>query len=513
MATARQRVYVISDLHLGGAPAATPGGRGFQLCTQVDALAEFIGQLAAQPATAEDRLELVINGDFVDFLAEKAPPGAAGGAPWSPIKEDPALAQQLLSDITGRNRPVFAALAELQRRGHTLTLLLGNHDVELAFPAVRQALATLLGIPEGGALRFLYDGEAYRVGDALIEHGNRYDRFNVVDHDALRRVCSLQSRGQRVPDSLRMPPPVGSQLVAEVMNPIKLDYPFIDLLKPESTAAVPLLLALEPKARAHAARLATLAVKASQHTYVTPAMPKRSGDISAASTPRTAELGARVADLGARASTPPTGADEADLQRVLVEALGPEAGSRFLAQLTPPGAGPEPARRGDIAARSGGWAGGISLLQLVLGGGEPASESRLAALHTALAAFCDPTLFDLHRESAKTPYFLAASELAQGDIRHVVMGHTHLARNIELPSGGRYLNSGTWADLMRVPEAVLGTDPQAARAALYELVQDIKAHRFQSLIWQRPTYARLELAGGRVQLASVEEYKGRHGPL
>ena len=56
MATARQRVYVISDLHLGGAPPATPGGRGFQLCTQVDALAEFIGQLAAQPLHGADDL-------------------------------------------------------------------------------------------------------------------------------------------------------------------------------------------------------------------------------------------------------------------------------------------------------------------------------------------------------------------------------------------------------------------------------------------------------------------------
>mgnify|MGYP000166730233 CR=1 FL=1 len=520
MTTARQRVYVISDLHLGGAPPTVPGGRGFQLCTQVEALAEFIGQLAAQPVSADDRLELVINGDFVDFLAEKAPPGAAGGSPWSPIKEDPQLAQQLLSDIATRNRPVIAALAELQRRGHTLTLLLGNHDVELAFPAVRQALTALLGVPASAALRFLYDGEAYRVGDALIEHGNRYDRFNVVDHDALRRVCSLQSRGQAVPEALRMAPPVGSQLVAEVMNPIKADYPFIDLLKPESTAAVPLLLALEPKARAHAARMATLAVKASQHTYVTPAMPKRSGDISAVGMGRGAELGGRVADLGGRSGAVAVGADEADLQRVLVEALGPEAGSRFLAQVAPPGPAPELARRGDISARSadiaargGGWAGGLSLLQLVFGGSEPASESRLSALHTALVAFCDSSLFDMRRESAKNPYFLAASELARGDIRHVVMGHTHLARDIELPSGGRYLNSGTWADLMRVPEAVLGADPQLARAALQELVQDIKAHRFQSLIWQRPTYARLEVAGDRVQLASVEEYTGRHGPL
>jgi UDP-2,3-diacylglucosamine pyrophosphatase LpxH len=510
MATARQRVYVISDLHLGGAPPASPGERGFQLCTQVNALAAFIDQLAGQAADPDNRLELVINGDFVDFLAEEGP-AAAGGSPWSPVKEDPQLALQLLSDIVRRNQPVMTALATLQQRGHTLTLLLGNHDIELAFPAVRKALAVALGVPPGGALRFIHDGEAYRVGDALIEHGNRYDRFNVVDHDALRRVCALQSRSQRVPEALRMPPPVGSQLVAEVMNPIKRDYPFIDLLKPESTAAVPLLLALEPKVRAHAARLATLALKAAQHTYTSPAMPKRSGDISAVSA-RSGELGARVADLGGRAAPPAPASDEAELQRVLIEALGPEAGSQFLAQLTPPGAGPEVARRGDIASR-GGWSGGLSLLKLVFGGSDAASESRLTALHNALVAFCDTSLFETAKEAVPSPYLLAARELAQGEIRHVVMGHTHLARNIELPGGGRYLNSGTWADLMRVPADVLGADSQKARAALEALVGDLRARRFQSLIWQRPTYARLELAGERVAEASVEEYQGRHGPL
>jgi hypothetical protein len=110
-------------------------------------------------------------------------------------------------------------------------------------------------------LRFIYDGEAYAIGDALVEHGNRYDGWNAIDYDALRRVCSLQSRGQPIPSNLRLQPPAGSQLVAAVMNPIKRNYPFIDLLKPESTAAVPLLLALEPGSRKLIAQFAKLAVK------------------------------------------------------------------------------------------------------------------------------------------------------------------------------------------------------------------------------------------------------------
>jgi hypothetical protein len=219
---------------------------------------------------------------------------------------------------------------------------------------------------------------------------------------------------------------------------------------------------------------------------------------------------ARVADMGGRTAAPPRKTEEADLQRVLADALGPEAGSRFLAQLGD-GEGRAEVTRGDIASRSS-WAGRFSLMKLFFGG-EPASKSRLDALHTAMLAFCDNALFDPSRESEQSPYLQAARELAQGDIRHVVMGHTHLMRDIALPSGGRYLNSGTWADLMRVPAAVLEAEPEHARAALQALVQDIQARRFQDLIWQRPSYARLALADGRVQEASVQEYKGRHGPL
>src|SRR5207244_2236158 len=90
-----------------------------------------------------------------------------------------------------------------------------------------------------------YDNEAYTVGDALIEHGNRYDRYNQVDHDALRRARSLQSRGLRPADhGVVLKPAPGSRMVAEVMNPIKARFPFVDLLKPETEAVLPILLTL-----------------------------------------------------------------------------------------------------------------------------------------------------------------------------------------------------------------------------------------------------------------------------
>ena len=79
-------VYIISDLHLGGDYPASPapGKRGFRLCTCADAVAQFVTGLTGKIAE-EGSIELVLNGDTVDFLAE------TDGKPdrWLPFTMDP----------------------------------------------------------------------------------------------------------------------------------------------------------------------------------------------------------------------------------------------------------------------------------------------------------------------------------------------------------------------------------------------------------------------------------------
>jgi UDP-2,3-diacylglucosamine pyrophosphatase LpxH len=95
----KKNIYVISDLHLGGETKS--GSRGFRICTHEDKLAEFISHLGGQDCATE----LVINGDMVDFLAERdiSPPPL-----WKPFhQEDHAV--QLLDRIANRSVLVFAA--------------------------------------------------------------------------------------------------------------------------------------------------------------------------------------------------------------------------------------------------------------------------------------------------------------------------------------------------------------------------------------------------------------------
>jgi hypothetical protein len=208
-------LFIISDLHIGGEYPngldhnADPelSGRGFRINTHVKDLIDFISEVRDRALRIRGTTELVINGDLVDFLAEKA----VGEHGWRAFIEDEDEAVATLERIVDRDCGFFDALAALIESGVSLTLLLGNHDIEMSLPAVRSYLRARLGVKRFGAVQFIYDGEAYVVGDTLIEHGNRYDGWNAVDYDSLRRYRSESSRRLPLSPEAEFDPPVGSQ--------------------------------------------------------------------------------------------------------------------------------------------------------------------------------------------------------------------------------------------------------------------------------------------------------------
>jgi UDP-2,3-diacylglucosamine pyrophosphatase LpxH len=273
-------VYIISDTHLGGEP-------GFQMCP-LEArrrLARFVHHLIRIAKEREEEFvtELVINGDLVDFLAEREfqaftrPPGNA-------VRK----LQNILTHVDDgapQDEQVFGALQAWVAEGHELTILLGNHDIELCLPGVRQALLDLLTGGKPARVQFLFDGEAYFRGALLVEHGNRYDGWNAVPYGALRAYRSAASRGEPAKRFLPMP---GSRMVTDIMNPLKGRYRFIDLLKPENEALIPILSALEPASVKELRKIVLLLrqsraaqVKAGQvpeaETYIAEGGPRRLG--------------------------------------------------------------------------------------------------------------------------------------------------------------------------------------------------------------------------------------------
>jgi len=509
---AAHEVFIISDLHIGGRFPETEGDRGFRMMTRPDVLTDFIKEVATKAKSAAENealptIELVINGDFIDFLAESHQDD--NGQPvWVPFIENPERAVAVFKEIADRgpDAPIFDALAALLEAGGQLTILLGNHDLELSLPPVRAAFEQRIGLQPHHRYRFLYDGEAYIVGDALIEHGNRYDSFNVVNHDALRRLRSFMSRHQHEHlGRAKFRAPAGSHVVAEVMNPFKADYAFVDLLKPESEAFVALILALEPDTRKDLARLATLAAEAATHGMAEPAVSKRKGDI-ASTGGSTGRPRGMASGMASRTRPRRSEGDDA-LREALAQVWSPEVLESALST-TRTAAGQ------DIA---GGLPAGVrGVLDLFRKGHNQVFEDRLEQVRQAVRALEDPDKdFSSSSIDKKGRYFKAARDLAiasgEQRFRYVVFGHTHFAKDVPVQEGEedgpRYLNTGTWANLMRFPKKLFSESELEARDALEAFFVDLLYNRLQQYIEFHPTYVRLAVGDdGRVAEAKLNKF-------
>ena len=441
----RTTLYVISDLHLGGAPGSD-AHVGFQICppTTQALLTRFIDDLPGSSQNSDVRL--VLAGDIVDFLAEE---------PFQPFTSDPKAAQIKLGHILDRTADVWDALHRfVVTRDGAITLMLGNHDIELALPATRQQFLQRIG---RGRIDFIYDNEAFTCGPVLIEHGNRFDEWNAVPHGALRRVRSQYSR--TLPAKPEFPALPGSRLVVDVMNPLKQQYAFIDLLKPEDAGALPIVAALG----AAGVREAWQFFQKYRRTW--------SVDFDENREPLDPEY------IGAD--------DQSDRQMF------------DLAQ--------------DIA--SGGDASQIgNVSDFLTGIGGAVTEKIRAARREALfkafrgSAAKHRNAFDVEKEI--DTYLIPARNAAASGFQVVVYGHTHLVKRINLPagpSGGSpvYLNTGTWADLMRVPDSIWSHDEDKARPALTAFVADLEGNSLDR--WRRsvPTYAKIDVDDNKVQSADV----------
>jgi UDP-2,3-diacylglucosamine pyrophosphatase LpxH len=544
-----RRLFVISDLHLGGRPdsvgAAGELVPGFQINNSYAALTAFVdwvGAVAREPDAGE--VEIVVNGDIVDFLADDDVGGAPGGSQIWTADEGQACArlrQIALRTREGGPRGVFDALGDFVAAGNRLTLLLGNHDVELSLPRVREELCGMLGGGRG-ALRFIYDGEAYTPGRVLIEHGNRYDRWNMLDYSALRQERSMRSRGLAVEEAERLEryfvPPAGTYLVVHFMNRVKARYRFVDLLKPETNAVLPLLLALEPDMRQYLGDLvgASLVVRQlTRHGLETPVTTKWAGDLSAS-------LDAAAGELtldGLLLETFRESGTEGDAA-LFLEAPAGGAGDLSVGRAPRPRGG---MTAGDLSAadglswvdmqmrKAGDWfksrvgelvdtcESASALLKL---GRAETPEERMRQLHAALRRLNrDDRSFSLDYEERN--YAEAARETARaGDFDAVLYGHTHLPKKMLLEDGGRrrwYLNTGTWCDVMRLP-AEVGEDYETAGPALAGFADALGRNDFAPYVRRYLSYAELAVdaeGGGLVEEPGLYSYCGpgreRSAPL
>jgi len=83
------------------------------------------------------------------------------------------------------------------------------------------------------------------------------------------------------------------------------------------------------------------------------------------------------------------------------------------------------------------------------------------------------------------------------------------ARALPLASGARYLNSGTWADLLQFPKDILSGSQSDVRDKLRHFCEDAANSRLERYIVFTPTFVRLDVTGdGRVARAELLDYTG-----
>ncbi len=165
----RQILFFVSDLHLMAVTRPTPDEHDPSL-----AFARFVEDLSKQLGNTAPRIRLVVLGDMLDLTRLDAR---------VPRVRAVAASIQRLESIAHAHATLFQALGRFVSAGGDLDVVVGNHDLDLAHPAVQERFIGLLGVPSLGPdeKRITFHPWFLYLGDVVYaEHGHRYHDINVV---------------------------------------------------------------------------------------------------------------------------------------------------------------------------------------------------------------------------------------------------------------------------------------------------------------------------------------------
>jgi len=196
-----RHTIVVSDLHLTEVEEPDPRRPLWMRYKHRDLIidgcfARFVDWLLTQVPPDS---ELILDGDVFDFDAVRAiPTPPPFGVNWLERLRGLAPEQAKSAFKMGvilRDHEVFVqALRSWVTAGHRLVLVVGNHDIEVLWPAVREVIHDVLDLPDErrDAVRIC---EWFYVsgGDTLVEHGSQYDAYCVCP-DPLHPTFRLGKR-------------------------------------------------------------------------------------------------------------------------------------------------------------------------------------------------------------------------------------------------------------------------------------------------------------------------------
>lgn len=206
---------IVSDLHLGKGRILTSGGiNSLEEFYYGDKFVEFINYYSIG-VYKDYEIELIINGDFLNFLQVDYK-----GHNLTVITE--SVAMEVLKSIIQGHPQVFKALKDFANNSSNrqITYVVGNHDQAMLFPETRVYFNQVL------QTQVKFKNIVYYIDGVHIEHGHMHESANRLDpkkfflkKDLAEPILNL---------------PFGSHFFVNFVLKIKAKYPHIDKIRPFS---------------------------------------------------------------------------------------------------------------------------------------------------------------------------------------------------------------------------------------------------------------------------------------
>lgn len=209
---------VISDLHLGAGYFFQGHVNNLEDFTNDQELVQFFQYYSTDDYKNEE-VEVVINGDFIDFLA----------VPYVSFFDDnfwgDEASVEKLKLVLKAHPEVFEAMKKfISITGKKITYIIGNHDAELQMKKVREHLCQFFDNHEQFKL-IGFDIEEYRPFEGVvIKHGHSYDIPNDI---TIEDNFFQDDSGNEF-----FIPPWGSYYVARVINRFKVERRHVASVRP-----------------------------------------------------------------------------------------------------------------------------------------------------------------------------------------------------------------------------------------------------------------------------------------
>ena len=205
---------VVSDFHLGKGRYFRDGTQNILEDFIYDReFAEFLNYYR-QGHFADAEVEIILNGDILNLLQIDT-----YGVQTHLMTERSVI--RAMEKIVAGHPEFFQALRRFAATpGHSISYVIGNHDVGMLWPGPRKVFCEAIG----AEVRF-YD-VAYRFDGIHVEHGQQYEQFAKVD---MQRPFITRGLPEPV---LNLP--WGSLYVAVVLPRLKQERPHVDKVKPFS---------------------------------------------------------------------------------------------------------------------------------------------------------------------------------------------------------------------------------------------------------------------------------------